>query len=665
MILLPRYTLACRYGRVRGMAITSTEKPGLRLRILALPSQTMLLFVIVIAVMLAAISASGLPGSPMRAAPPLGLILAILALRDFLMQPEREKRTHDLRPPRKDTHPRLLAAVSDRGRHLGLDHPPRLMFAHKTPGALFAFGSFRRRYLAIGEKMAAQLEHDLGSPSPEIREQAEAAIVHELQHFSQGDVVIAGLTRSLLKVGVLLMLWSAAFFLGLVTVAFAFPPSGMFRPEFASQIGQINPQLGFVITRLFTPELAEQVKQAPTWGLGGLYVLNAHLPILASGAVLFALVWRRLLTVRELYADAATAAAQGQSTGIQLALLRYGTTARLRPASRLPASAKRAGLWSRRVLTPGITQLTRGWRARVVAVMDSHPSLKVRQRGLENPVRVFSDPVWVGVTAGALVLLLDLLLIGPFTLVYVSGAPGTVVVLVGFAVISLGLLPLLVADGRQAGRWTKAMLLGVGLVLLIRMGFHFLNLGLLWGGVLLSPHLSAQVLNEVALTSVGVLRGSVQVIRVNDLVGLASAGTVFAIYLTILIAISLIASLLLDYHLKRLTLTWYGLPDAQHRLIRVWWLVSAGIALGVGGVWLPVVSAAIPMTAGGLSPAKAALNGVSLALLASGALWWRRLHRRYGRRCPQCGESVPGWFYLGRRCEACGQALHHWLHAQY
>ena len=81
---------------------------------------------------------------------------------------------------------------------------------------------------------------------------------------------------------------------------------------------------------------------------------------------------------------------------------------------------------------------------------------------------MLSSPVKIGTTAGLLILLLDLLLIGLFTLQFVSKAPGLVASLVGFSVITLGLLPGLLLDSRDGWRYFRAVLTCVGLVLLFR-----------------------------------------------------------------------------------------------------------------------------------------------------------------------------------------------------
>ncbi len=615
------------------------------LKVLALPSQTTLLFMVIIGVVLVAIAASSLPNSPLRAAPSLAVILIVLTLRDFLTQPEREMQAHGMAPLPAERFPSLVAAVESVAKSIEYAPAPRLMAASNTPGALFAFGSFRRSYITVGETLARQIERDIASPLPAARIAAESAILHELQHLKQGDVILVGLARSLLKVSTLFMLWSAAFFLGMATVAFAFPASEMLQPSFLIQLEGISPQLAAIVRDLFTPELAEKMRRAPDWGLAALYVLNAHLPILVSAFALFVTIWRRLLRVREIYADTATATAQNRSSGVESAILRYGVVASLASVS---DSVKKTNA------TPASN------------LLGFHPSGDVRRQAIRNPVAVLADPVSIGITAGVLVLLLDMLLVGSFTLGIVSEAPGAVAILTGFAVISLGLLPLVAADSGDTKRWGKAMGVGVGWVLLIRMGFHFLNLALLWIGAFVAPGDVAAALNGLALGSVGVLQRGAQAIGPADLLALAVEGTAFGFYLTILIAVTLPTVLLLDWQLKRLTLTWYALPNARRGIIRIWWLITSGIILGAAGIWLPIVNSIVPLSAGhGFSSADIILIAASLIALGAGGGWLRRLHKRYARRCRNCGGTIPGWFYIGRQCAACGEVLHEWLQTRY
>ena len=302
---------------------------NIRLQVLALPSQTTFLFSAIIIVVLAAVAASGLPSSPLHAAPPLAVILSILILRDFLMQPDREIQAHDLRPLPAEMYPNLAMATDKISSDVRCVPVPLLMISHKRRGALFAFGSFRRHYIGIGAKLADQVDQDLLSPMATIRDAAEAALVHEFQHIAQGDVIVIGLARSTLKVSALFMLWSAAFFLGLATVSFAYPVADIFSPAFVGRLTEINSQLASYFGQLLTPDVVERVKQAPSWGLASLFVLNAHLPIFYTATILFITVWRRLLRIREIYADAGTATMQGKSTGLKSALLRFGVAASL------------------------------------------------------------------------------------------------------------------------------------------------------------------------------------------------------------------------------------------------------------------------------------------------------------------------------------------------
>jgi len=604
--------------------------------ILAFPSQTTLLVGIIIVTILAALGAINLPSSPMRAAPPLALFLAIFTLRDFLSQVDREIETHQLQKIEPPLYPHLHSSVEQLAQSISMRAPTILVTA-KTPNALFAFGSFRRTYLAIGEQVARTLERDLQTHAHHAT--AQAALLHEMQHFKLGDVIVIGLARSLLKTASRFALWSIAFFLGLAAISFSFPATDLISPQFAQRLREANPVLAEFATPFFTPDFAEHVKNAPTWILANFYVINAHISIAICSAFLFVIIWRRLLQVRELYADAAVAQTQQHGLNLPRALLRYGSlaslqTARLSPLALVGASLQR--LWQN----------------------SFHPSLQIRRESLGNPVAIFSNPTWLGITAGILVTLIDVLLVGSFTIAYASETPATFAILISFVILAHGLSFHFVENTQK--EWRRKMLIGVGWVLFIRMGFHFLNVLLLWGGILIAPQATETMFRDWICVIAGDL--VCDLIFQVDLLGIAINSTLYAIYLTLLIAVTLPVMLLLDQYLKRIALTWYG----NKRLALVWWLITLAIALLAGGIWLPVVDSFVPFaTTFGFSITKVITLALSFFILMIGAVAWLYANSRWRGLCAHCHQPVGGDFHLGKHCPSCGELLHESLHANY
>lgn len=604
--------------------------------ILAYPSQTTLLFGIIIVTILAALGAINLPSSPMRAAPPLAIFLAIFTLRDFLSQVDREIETHQLKKIDLTLYPHLHSAVEQLAHTVSMRAPAILVTA-KTPNALFAFGSFRRTYLAIGEQVARTLERDLQTHAH--RTTAQAALLHEMQHFKLCDVIVIGLARSLLKTATRFTLWSIAFFLGLAATSFSYPATDLINPQFAQRLREANPVLAEFTAPFFTPEFAERVKDAPTWILANFYIINAHIPIAICSAFLFVIIWRRLLQVRELYADAAVAQTQQFNTHLPRALLRYGSLAslqatRLSPLALVGASLQR--LWQN----------------------SFHPSLHARRESLSNPITIFSNPTWLGITAGILVTLIDVLLTGSFTIAYASETPATFIIVISFVILAHGLSFHLVEDTQK--EWRRKMLNGVGWVLFIRMGFHFLNVLLLWGGILVAPQATEAMFRDWICVIAGDL--TCDLIFQVDLLGIAINSTLYAIYLTLLTAFTLPVMLLLDQYLKRIALTWYS----NKRLALVWWMITIAVALLVGGIWLPVVDSFVPIAITfGFSFTKVIILALSFFVLLIGGAVWLYANSRWRGLCAYCHQPVSGDFHLGKHCPSCGELLHESLHANY
>ena len=88
------------------------------------------------------------------------------------------------------------------------------------------------------------------------------------------------------------------------------------------------------------------------------------------------------------------------------------------------------------------------------------------------------------------------------------------------------------------------------------------------------------------------------------------------------------------------------------------------VALLLGLTILPPVTTALLRTAELLNPAGILIGLLGLITCAIGFGLFLYADRRYSQRCPQCGQSVPGPYYLGKRC-TCGNLLHPWLTVEY
>jgi hypothetical protein len=594
---------------------------------------------------LAVLAASALPGSPLQRLPPLAIIWLGLVLRDFSTQPERLAHAYGLQAPQPGEYPRLQARLAALAYQVGLRRPPELRLSSK-PGAMFALGTFRHSYLAFSRALATTLERDLTTFTPD-RRRAEAALLHELQHFSQHDVVWVELARSLLRVGVALAFWGLVLLSGMLVLALAFPIDGVLDPAFARRLDQVQPGMGQLLQALQPAGLAEAASEPRHLGLSLLFVFNAFLPLAVLLALLYATVWPRLLSVRELYADAGTAAAQNGPASLWAALSYYGSLAALRPAAKQRAAQpdRVPALGLARVLPARLPH----W------LWPDHPRLSTRQASLEQPEAVLERPVANGLIAGVLSAALDVLLAGVLSAQY-AAVPGMLPVTLGFLAASSTLLPDAVNGGRRSVRLAGTV---VALALALRLGWHALNLGLLWLGVLAAPVLTSEMLTVFVHNLAGVFRYQAEgVIGPAELAAVALRASVYWVYLGAVTAAVLAFLVAAEARLRRATLTWYSLPGGGRGLRWVLSAITASLLILALGFVLPLAGLLSPVPIGleASLPGLALMALVLLGVLSGvGAFAWA--HWRYARRCPCCQGQVAGHYELGRQCPHCSHAL--------
>jgi hypothetical protein len=632
------------------LAISSAtaEQHPPKLNLLALPSLPGYYLAIMALVILGALVASSLPGSPFRAGPILVAFYGLLVVRDFLIQPEREAHRHGLMRPAADQYGALRGAIAELARHAGLRRGPQLRLA-QTPGALFALGTFRHNYLAVAPDLAAVLETDLLAGGKR-RRRAEAALLHEIQHVIQRDLIYVGLARSFLRVGTALCGFGLWLLMGIAVMSFMFPITPLLAPEYAARLEQLQPGLGQIWEVAIPPGLAEAAAQPPELGLALLYLLNAFLPLALTIGLMFLLIWPRLLRVRELYADAGVVASQGGDRAMWNALSYYGARIRL-----IGSTAGLRNGWTRLTFALAVVA-GRRWGQRLLRF---HPTTAERRECLERPAAAFSSPRASGMLAGLLSTLLDLLLVGAFSVFYAVQVPGAIPVVVGMLAASFTLLPDAV-EGRTARHaMIRSAMWIIGLVLVWRMGWHLLNLGFLWLGVLFAPQFMSDVLSSFVHNMAGVLVTVPEgIVAPSALLSIAIKSTFFWFYLFVLIALTLLAAVALEWRMRRMALTWYRLPGSVRMLkwvligITLWTLTLAA------GLWLPLLALVAPVSPTDVYPIVGwAALAMNLLVVVLGALLFAFGHWRYARHCPTCRSAVPGWFSLGHACPTCGKRL--------
>lgn len=643
-----------------------------KLNILALPSYTAILFALIALVVLGATFTSLLPGSQLWWAPAvLGLVL--LSLRDYLRRPRLWMRRQRLVPPdaaqaQQDSAQYLaVQTIQNELADLAGDRPSPLVTVSPQQLAIHSFGTGRQRYVGIGQEAASQLAKSLQNGAEQKRRPVRAILAHELAHFLNRDISMMGLSYSLLKMMILVMLvnlWMGfSFSLFIIQVG-----PEVLRPAFWDGMtnflggmlpGLPSPDLSWVLPSLEQrnpatfARLADPNQDIAVWTPFFLFQVSTYLPFIVSGIVLFGLYWRRLLRVRELYADARAASLMGSGGAVIAGLVRAAKS----NLTDKPPAEQRAGQSWRRWLPTFLGALQPHFAL--------HPSFKERRACLAEPQRVFGSWRAMAVSAGLAVAMLELVLRSPLTAGLISQPGAHLAFATGFVVFGLWLLPQLCLGSRRDAHLGRAL---VGMVLLytaIKVAPYLLDL---LAALLVQATNPGGWGRSIDLWVYGMLG-----IMGNDLpriVGVEISWSQFILwhtltpiaYFSLVMPPALLGFLWLDSVLKRRALTWYGLSS---RVRRVWFAITA-VLLGVLLLLVVPVSSRIffPWVYETASPLALAGIAAGVVLALVGGIAFLLANRRWAARC-RCGASLSGDFDLGRTCPDCGACHHQWLIASY
>ncbi len=629
---------------------TPLKRPApnpIKLNLFALPSQTTVLFALIVGIILAAVISGAIGPSPLCVTPIL-LGVVLLPLRAYLAWSEREITRHALHPANESYAP-LQAEIATLSTLIGLRKSPCLMITNKPIG-IYTFGSFRRRYVGLDTVRAQSLISDLTSPSTVTR--ARAVLLHEMAHFKNGDIWQMGYSHELLRTVAIFLSWSAAFFIGwiffLMINVQAYLHADLSQnpyldPSLRSQLEQL-----LVLDPVSQAEVAQKASQI-NLGLVASFVLNSLWPMIIVGVIVWVFYWRKLLRTREFYADARAAQALRETSHVEQALVDYGLGLPLLMPRSTPSPITLP------TPAPSLTLAFGGdaWNT----LRKTHPRLAERVDCLKAPERVFGSWLNTALVVGILVLLLDVLLVSPFASYYLSSFPMHSTVLSAFVAIAVSLLPSVALGRRLKGDIARI----VAVVIALRLGWLALNIGIAAALYLISPTMFAEMLEEIARVWARFAGFSSGQIFENAGLAIVEAGIAQLAFQAV-IGLSLIVFLYIDTWLKRRTFTWY----AYSRIIAVCWGITGLLAFILGTLVL------IPTTALIMDKPETLFNFASLSLIVVailaaviGAWVFIQANRRYGHRCPKCNTTAAGDFELGKRCEQCGEVFHPWLIADY
>ncbi len=639
------------------MMPSSSEYSSPKLNPLVLPPYTAIFFALIALVILGAAFASFLPYSQIW----WGFIvlpLTLLPLRDFLHGPDREKSSHRFRLPTPSEAP-LQQIVDELSQQAGMV-PPQVLI-NEDDSSLYAFGTFRRHFISVGANVAEVLVQELTDDDAEVRKTARALLAHELAHIANGDMQRAALARSMLKMTLLTALVSIWAAIGFVAVLAQIGPeitSPGFWDAAAATTGIPGLSLSWMpdMMRAKNPYvfdmLADPSRAGDFWGFVIFYLANIFIPFLMAVPILYLFFWRKLMRVREYYADLRAASWLGDSQYVIKAMTLHRLLTGIRPQqkSKGPLLPQRLFAFS--------------WPA-FVGILAYHPSEEDRKKALRSPLHLFGSPWRLAFWTGVAVLLLEIILRSSLTLIYVAQPAPYLPLLTATAVFGVWLLPRILA-GASFRSLLKTSFQMALIFILVKLSINFVDalfLGFAAGTGRLGPlgHMVDIYLRSM-LGGAGAESGPIfggefgwaQFIDWQILRPIA-----YYLLFGIPLLTGVLAALIM---LMQKASTWYRV---ESKVITVFWSVLL-VLMGVQ------VLLAYPLANLLFFPMiyqwrweTALWLALGLLLALAGALWFRQKHGQHAHRCPKCGEFIPGEFKLGQTCPHCHYPLHTWLIAPY
>lgn len=648
--------------------MNETQQPEFPVNIFALPNQTTVLFALIVVVFLATVLLGSLTPSPICTWP-LALGLLVLPLRAILKRPEHEKQCLDLAPAGEE-FAALNQAIATHTEALNLPRKPHLLISSQDK-LLYAFGSFRHWYFAVGQQTAQTMQADLADP--ESAPTVDAKLIHELYHFRTGDHLQLGYAGELLRINFLLMAWAAMFFLGLgLLLIVATHDFLQFDAQAMLSQMTLTPEMEAMLSGLFpSPEQMAEIREKAAQinlNLVITFAFSAIWPFVAVGLLIWKIYWPRLWRLREFYADAGMVHQQGQMlpalsvvTRLPLSKLKHHHNEITRPQQHKRRVFSNQGL----NIANNLKKLRDG--ARLPHVLkeiscalrsfpgEYHPNSATRIAAILNPNLVFDSWKEIAVLVGSLMLLLEILLLAPFTFLLVGNWPMHFATLTTVFLVALNYLVPTIARGESAR---------VGLLKIVGVvgGLRFLLILAIISMLVIMLIAVPDVLHEtlcIAVANVAGYAGYSTTTCFEDLQSFVIEAAIKNLAQAIAMPVLIIGALLLISFLVRRILTWYSLPDAKRRLIKVAYMSITVVSLFWGLTILPFVTDLILRPAEILTLSTLFVEGLGVLIAAVSSVLFIRADQKYAKRCPECGEIIPGNFRPGKQC--CGKNLHPWL----
>ncbi len=339
--------------------------------------------------------------------------------------------------------------------------------------------------------------------------------------------------------------------------------------------------------RPFDAELATMLETLPQVGPQAMmryemYVLNAHWPLIVGSFLLRLFFWRRLLRVRELYADARVVAWQKKIQPLLGAIPWVAAATVLQPTP-FPHRRPVTQIAFRSVISGN-------WLKRLFSVQ---PGLAMRQQCLAEPHKIYGESLNIAAVAGFTAVLLNMTSSSLFTSRFMREPNATIPLVIGFMVMAVSYLPFVL---RQSGdrsdilRFTRRMTVVFTLIWIVPRIFTGVIVA---AGVLLYP----DIIDSSAYTLI--LTGG------EDLASLYMSPffviDIFVIrpilFSVLIVPLLLLLLFVLDTGIKQKVLTWYGAKIVQDHSTLVLWGISGVLSAIMALAVLPTVNVLLFPTA--------------------------------------------------------------------
>ena len=639
---------------------TESTKP--KLDLLVFPSYTQIIFALMNLVVAGVLVVAGFQTIlAFFTTVPLLLILCIFSLYRFLGGPDRENSQSMLQP----------IDVTDENELRKIIHSfspgNQVHFAITSQSLLFkAFGTFRRHFIIINQHVMQQIRQDW--LKAKYRPYIRAILAHEWAHILNRDVIYAGFSKCFLQVGIYLFclqLWASIF---IISIAIDYRAE-MFAPEFPYKLAEAT---GLPFVELIYEELThtnpENIPyfldpQTTTRSLRSTYIsalLSESLIFILVLPILNLFFWRKLMRVREFYADARAAALLGDRRSVLDARRAYGTLLQRQIyRNRIQEETQQRNPARHQRQLPVLPI----WRSRLKYLLANHPTHEDLRAALNtDPLVALGSPTEIALWTAGAVILFNLLTQSEWVAALVPPHAPHVSMIVPFLVFSAWLIPYVCSMNlRAVGK--KIVWLGfvyIGCLIVFQFIRGILGMFIIWLGDVNVPiidFLLVFLLGTSKQTMISVFGASLTDLRLLNWFLVSPT-----FYYSIWLLACLLGFLLIDSWIKQILMRCYRL---QGQIQRYFWLVTICLLGLLFTVAIPIgnrifFSIIYPWNLG-LILLLALGGGVAFII----GIVILTLYQQDANFCPHCLETIAIEPVFDSRCPMCESELHKWLIASY